>query len=206
MTIQPIVTHLCTLCDKPRHTRVYCKSHYNRLLNSGELKIIQKYVTGPPEKRFWSRVIKTDGCWEWSGYTDKYGYGKITINNKSVMAHRFSWELHNGPIPPGLFIIHSCDRCGCVNPEHLRPGTAKDNAGDMVSRNRNHIGEDHYKAKLTEPDVFNIYALLDEGLVHSEIAKIYNLSRAAIYYIDKGRIWKHLTRPSHTITDQMILI
>ena len=67
------------------------------------------------------------GCWFWTGTVANHGYGYIKINGKNTMAHRFSWELHNGPIPDGLVIDHLCRVRSCVNPAHLRVVTFKEN-------------------------------------------------------------------------------
>src|SRR5881396_466820 len=56
-----------------------------------------------PETRFWKRVTKTEGCWIWTGRLTREGYGQIcTGAGRRPMAHRFSYELHLGPIPEGL--------------------------------------------------------------------------------------------------------
>lgn len=91
----------------------------------------------PVEQRFWKKVNRpSEGCWEWLG-AKSVGYGRIFgRNNKLLLAPRFSWELVNGPIPNGLFICHTCDNPGCVNPNHLFLGTAKDNALDKVRKGR----------------------------------------------------------------------
>ena len=52
-------------------------------------------------------------------------------------AHRFSYVLHNGPVPEDMVVMHLCDTPLCVNPEHLRLGTQKDNLQDMYSKRRN---------------------------------------------------------------------
>ena len=67
------------------------------------------------------------------------GYGRFCIGSEQhahVRAHRFSWELANGPIPDGLNALHSCDNRPCVNPEHLFLGTHGDNVKDKVAKGR----------------------------------------------------------------------
>ena len=75
---------------------------------------------------FWSKVQKTDSCWIWTG-SKRYGYGFFGSNYEHRQAHRFSWELHRGPIPEGLQIDHLCRNPSCVNPEHLEPVTQREN-------------------------------------------------------------------------------
>lgn len=83
---------------------------------------------------FYSYVTKRHerGCWVWTGTTNRYGYG--TWGKK--LAHRHSWELANGPIPDGAWILHHCDNKPCVNPLHLYAGTHAENVQDAVDRGR----------------------------------------------------------------------
>jgi hypothetical protein len=85
--------------------------------------------------RFDKKVVKTDGCWNWTGRTVK-GYGTLRMGLKYVGAHRVSYELHKGEIPPGMCVLHSCDNPGCVNPAHLWAGTKNDNNVDKGKKGR----------------------------------------------------------------------
>lgn len=103
----------------------------------------------PPEVRFWAKVDKAgpDECWLWTASTNK-GYGQLAIkpSPQPVMAHRFSYELANGPIPDGLAVCHTCDNPPCVNPAHLFLGTKGDNNRDMVAKGRHwHQRKTHCK-------------------------------------------------------------
>lgn len=67
------------------------------------------------------------GCWLWLMAICADGYGRISIERRSRLAHRASWEAHRGVIPTGLVIDHVCRNRACVNPDHLRVTTIGDN-------------------------------------------------------------------------------
>jgi hypothetical protein len=79
------------------------------------------------ENRFWSKVLKTDTCWIWTGETTVTGYGRFKNYSRKVQAHRFSYELHKGQIPDGMVIDHLCRNRACVNPDHLEAKSQKEN-------------------------------------------------------------------------------
>lgn len=91
-------------------------------------------MRGTLEERFWDKVQQSEGCWAWTAHVGKNGYGQLGGGPRSagiLQAHRVSYELNRGPIPEGMFIDHICHNRGCVNPEHLRLATVKQNAENM---------------------------------------------------------------------------
>jgi hypothetical protein len=89
------------------------------------------FIRGDNEARFWSKVDASGDCWEWTGYTDQDGYGRVgvgrRVDQRTIPAHRYAWELMVGPIPEGLEIDHLCFNRPCVNPDHLEPVTHTEN-------------------------------------------------------------------------------
>lgn len=89
--------------------------------------------------RFQTKYTKAEsGCWEWQAYKDSDGYGEFTVNIPGqkfrLRAHRFSWVIsHKTDWPSDKPVArHLCNNPSCVNPEHICPGTVKENAQDAI--------------------------------------------------------------------------
>lgn len=159
-------------------------------------------------KRFWARVNKTCSCWLWTGPRLPAGYGQFAAGSRArrFYAHRFSWMLaHNAEVPMGLMVLHSCDTPPCVNPRHLRLGTAADNSADCTSRGRRapveltrHCGEKNGRATITAEQAQEIrhryWATPRQQRIRrgqlAAIAADYGLSTVMILLIANGRNWQ----------------
>ena len=156
----------------------------------------------PIAERFWPKVAKGDGCWEWTGHRLE-GYGRITEggdNGKELGAHRVSWEIHFGPIPDGLSVLHHCDNPPCVRPNHLFLGTTRDNAKDMGAKGRAGIqrhphlyrGTAKGSSKLTEEAVREIRKLGLTDMTQRAIARRFHVTPSVICEVLKRRAWAHV--------------
>ena len=81
-------------------------------------------------------VDSVTDCWNFTGGKNNIGYGMIRDGKKMRTAHRVSYEEHNGKIPHGMCVCHTCDNTLCCNPNHLWIGTLKDNSQDMIRKGR----------------------------------------------------------------------
>lgn len=91
-----------------------------------ELLSLPSEVVPSLKKRMDKKMqASASGCVEWTGSISPQGYGvtSVTVEGKSRMigAHRASWMLTKGPIPPGRVLDHLCRVRHCVNVEHLEP-------------------------------------------------------------------------------------
>lgn len=144
------------------------------------------------EERFWSKVLKSEDCWNWTDCKTSKGYGRFRVGGRVgriVRAHRFAYELENGPIERGKVCMHICDNPGCVRPSHLSIGDQKDNIADKVLKNRQQRGVQLPQAKLTDEGVREIRGATG---TQSEIAKRFGVHQASVSRIKARKIWKHV--------------
>ncbi|MDR6794827.1 hypothetical protein J2X12_002838 [Pseudarthrobacter oxydans] len=122
-------------CDRLRAGKGLCKMHHSRLRRSGSTDDPVRRVR-PEADRYWEKVGKADGCWNWLGATHGDdpggGYGVFFLTSSGFMqAHRYAWQMLNGTIPEGMVIDHTCHNRICVKPEHLRLATLSQNAQNL---------------------------------------------------------------------------
>jgi hypothetical protein len=136
-------------------------------------------------------LLETEsGCWEFIGGRTGSGYGAYTEGRTYYKgAHVVAFELENGAVPDGMFVLHKCDNPPCCRPDHLFLGDHQTNKDDEVAKGRNVYGERVGNHKLTEDDVRHIRQLLAAGESLSAIGRKFNVTHASIYYIKISRNW-----------------
>jgi len=203
-------------CQMVARARSWCTTHYSRWRHHGNPHTVLPYSKPPnntrPKQVRWEEKVahcdhSTNGCCVWTGSVDSNGYGQLRTGNRGYIerASRLSWEFTNGPIPEGLFVLHTCDNPPCVRPEHLWLGTQSDNMLDASRKGRknrppgdlrNHIprGEEMGAiVKLKEPDIRVIRARADSGEPFTIIAKDYPVGPSQIGLIAARKSWRHIS-------------
>ena len=133
------------------------------------------------------------GCYLWMGGLSHYGYGTAHHSQiGSIVAHRLSWILANGPIEGGGCVLHRCDVRICVNPTHLFLGTRLDNNKDRDEKNRQARGEKHGSAKLNQTQIRKIRRRADNNEPRKDIAKDFGVSVRTIWSIKTRKTWEHV--------------
>lgn len=136
-------------------------------------------------------TIKENGCWEVDSHTPKSGgYPAIFRNGIKVRTHVFIYSLVNGEIEKGKVIRHICNNKICINPDHLVQGTQAENNRDKILAGTQPRGITHGIHKLTEEDVWAIYA--NRTTSNRKLGKIFDISESNIRKIRSGRGWQHI--------------
>lgn len=183
------MARLCTIdgCGRPYLARGFCSLHYER----------QRIAAQPAcradgcEKRAEKRGLcgahyfrwRTQDCIFWPFGMPKKGYPKVNKNS----AHRLVCKA----------AAHSCGKghLGCINPNHLRWASPKENNADKIAHGTANRGDRCNLAKLSEASVIEIKRLLG-AVPNPMLAARFNISVAAINAIASGRTWSYIQVPA----------
>jgi len=205
--------------------KLFCNPEHLMIRTKSALPKRQEEVqfNGKILSRFWRSVNKQtgDGCWNWIPGA-KHTYGRMKIYRVEYSAHRIAYHIQNGNIPEGLLVCHRCDNPRCVRGDHLFIGTYSDNSADMVSKDRQAIGErtgrytkpectargrrhgaytkpesrmvgeKNGTALLKEADIPQIRQRYDAGESINQLGTLFGVSPAAIWMVGNRRTWKHV--------------
>ena len=165
-------------------------------------------LTEKQSRNFWRKVDKSHvgGCWLWTAAKIPHGYGYFSMDRRPTYVHRLSYQIHKGPIPPGINVCHNCpsgDNPSCVNPEHLWLGTQMQNQHDMIRKGRDRKATGDRAGGRTKPESFAqkvtremALAILASTDSHASLGRKYGISTTTVWSIRTGKTWKHLTLPS----------
>lgn len=124
-----------TDCNRKEYCMGLCNAHYQQQSKGWTLTRLKQDVS--IIERFWSKVQKTETCWLWTGGKNSKGYGSMRIGKDSILAHRFSYELHTGiKLTPEQQLDHKYQECpnkNCVNPAHLEIVSLEENVARKIS-------------------------------------------------------------------------
>lgn len=166
----------------PRYQRFLNTCGNRRCINPEHLKCPDKY------QRFekFIKVGRTENdCNLFIGAKGPNGYGVFfPQSGKCRSAHRYAYEIYNGPIPANKIIMHTCDNTLCVNPGHLKIGTHTDNMSDMYAKGRaRHPGR---KRPFTQAELDQIWKMYNSGHSTYAIAKRINRAYPTVQYVLKA--------------------
>jgi HNH endonuclease len=78
--------------------------------------------------RFLAKTKRVGECLVWTGAVNSRGYPCYSDNGRSVLAHRWIYAQHHGPIPRVQQVHHRCGERRCVEINHLEALTERAHA------------------------------------------------------------------------------
>lgn len=149
-------------------------------------------LAAPQDKKikFYSRIKKIKGCWEWQGALTIKGYGWATFNGVTRGAHQISAVL-SGKIPnkDNPFVTHDCDNKKCIKPDHIRIGNPTTNSYEMFARKRHKVlrGENHARALLNNKQVQVMRKLHKLGIDRFDLATLARVNETVVQGVIYGK-------------------
>lgn len=137
------------------------------------------------------------GCWRVVDCISK-SYPTISIGNRTRFCHRVMFEAKKNDkklLSHDVLILHKCEERGydhrkCINPDHLKSGTAKDNAIDRSLSDVDNIR----KVKRIKRDVGN-------GMTPKQVAEKHGKSQSSVYSIINGVYYSYLSEAEESNDD-----
>lgn len=143
--------------------------------------------------------------------TSSSGYGRITVKSKLYNLHRVVWWIHSDieqieDLPKkkdGNYIVrHQCPNKLCLNGDHYKIGTHKDNMEDMIKSNTRMFGENHCGSTIT---LHTAQSIADSWLpdkTHKDYLTLkqraakFGVSMSLVNHIDERASWPQVVHPN----------
>ena len=195
-------------CNIKRLHAGMCQNHYRQWIHLvtplsellPDLDLKPRRKKSKSQKEF-QRLLKTPsgtkGCIQWKFSRDNKGYAKRSSreHETNIVHRQLAMDLIGDPPQDKPHAMHTCGNghLGCVNPHHIKWGSAKDNAADKIRHGTTNRGARHYRSELSESDVLEIFS---SKATRRELADKFGISYKGIYSIQTGHSWSWLTSPS----------
>jgi len=139
---------------------------------------MNKRIIGKDAKKYLEIKSKKleNGCWEWTGYMERSGYGIEPRNYwfkqyKVSRAHQLSYKVYKGEYnKAALEISHKCHNKSCINPEHLEAKTSLENRRQDLNNKGN-------SKMYIEGSMQEILLEVQKGIGYEEVMKKYKISK-----------------------------
>jgi len=179
-------------CESKGLLKGLCDRHYRRWARHGD-PLGGRKPNGEAMRYMEDVVLAYEGdeCLTWPHGRIPSGYGKVWVNGRTELAHRYVCQVVNGSPPTsGHEVAHSCGggSKGCVTKRHLSWKTHLENMRDKSAHGTQNRGEAQHLAKLTEGDVLAIRA--SQGKIsQNALARQFGVTQAAIWSVLHRTSW-----------------
>jgi len=189
-------SRVCSIpdCGKPYFSTSLCKKHYLRAWYLAHRPPLKRHEASKGVQFVRAALSSdTEDCIIWPYAKVTNGYGFTRIDGRNVTTHRYVCEQRHGPSQ--LYALHRCGVPACINPNHIRWGTAKENTQDSKEHGTLAVGERSGAARLKEAQVREIKRRLTQPLARGDLAALarkYDVNKATILDIKQSRTWRHV--------------
>lgn len=175
-------------CERKSFSRGLCGTHYQRVKITGNLE--QDRPIGVSRGLNWLKSnadVEHENCVEWPFSCGNHGYDQIYANGRNKVTSRVCCEIFHGPAPTSDHqAAHRCGNRKCVNKNHIRWATPKENCADKLMHGTHRCGEANASAKLSNAQAASIRS---DNRPTRFLARLYGIDPKAVRLIKQGKTY-----------------
>lgn len=158
------------------------------------------YPPAEAVERFLSQVDRSGGpgaCHPWTGGANWSRYGLLKVDGSMIGASRFALALKLGRKLGRKEVTRHSSECTttlCCNPDHLSPGTYRDNSRDAAEAGHSLKGKPR-PTTLTEQQALEVRRRYASGEGARAVSSATGIAVNSIFNIVTCRTWGHLGPP-----------